>query len=213
MTSFNVSTDCHSQVVDLMNTLIRDCDKLKEGMINPNLLDVPNKTNQWNQFIEYSPKILHAGPVNNLLKRKTELKAQVYDICKNACKLYHATEKDDECPHCSSKRFKSSDGASSLVPAETMNMMSIGDYISRLLSNEQTREKLHYRDNRQSVSNELSDYFDGEEYKALKEKHLFESPDDIAIALFLDGFVNQEKSKQQMTIVHVMVLNYDPTIR
>ncbi|WP_334168683.1 hypothetical protein [Phocaeicola paurosaccharolyticus] len=46
MTSFNVSTDCHSQVVDLMNTLIRDCDKLKEGMINPKLLDAPNKTNQ-----------------------------------------------------------------------------------------------------------------------------------------------------------------------
>ena len=91
--------------------------------------------------------------------------------------------------------------------------MSLGDQLARLLGNSDAREKLHYRGNRPCITDGLSDYFDGEEYKALKDKHFFQSPDDVAVALFLDGFVNTKKSKQPLTIVHVMVLNYDPSLR
>lgn len=100
-----------------------------------------------------------------------------------------------------------------MVPAKTMKMMSLGDQLARLVGNDDSRKKLHFRANRQTVPGEMSDYFDGAEYKRLQALHFFQSPDDIAIALFLDGFVNQKKSKQEMTLVHVMILNYDPSIR
>ncbi|OAD67741.1 hypothetical protein PHYBLDRAFT_174069 [Phycomyces blakesleeanus NRRL 1555(-)] len=164
---------------------------------------------------EYSPEILRAGPVNTLLKNKAAIKPHAYDICVNACKLYNNTQNKEECPHCDSKRFMEAtdDTLAHLVLVKTMKMMSLGNQLARLLSNSDTRKKLHYRANRQLISSDLSDYFDGEEYRALKTQHLFQSPDNVAVALFLDGFVNQKKSKQQLTIVHAMILNYDPLIR
>ncbi|OAD75291.1 hypothetical protein PHYBLDRAFT_64218 [Phycomyces blakesleeanus NRRL 1555(-)] len=178
VTSFNVSTECHRQLANLMNTVFWDHDKLSK---------------------EYSPEILQAGPVNTLLKNKAAIKAHAYVICMNACRLYNNTQNKEECPHCGSKRFmEATDNTlTHLVPVKTMKMI--------LLGNSDTRKKLHYRANRQLISSELSDYFDGEEYKALKTQHFFQSPDDVAVALFLDGF--------QLTIVHVMILNYDPLIR
>ncbi|KAL0086205.1 hypothetical protein J3Q64DRAFT_1698060 [Phycomyces blakesleeanus] len=38
VTDFGVSTDLHSLLVDLLNTVIRNNDKLKEGMFNSNFL-------------------------------------------------------------------------------------------------------------------------------------------------------------------------------
>ncbi|KAL0582365.1 hypothetical protein ABG067_007792, partial [Albugo candida] len=66
---------------------------------------------------------------------------------------------------------------------------------------------------REEVPGVISDYFDGADYKAFKANNLFQSPEDIAIALYADGFVNQNKGKQELVILHVMVLNYDPALR
>ena len=94
-----------------------------------------------------------------------------------------------------------------------MKMMSVGDQLSHMLSNNSTRINLQYRHEREEVPGVITDYFDGEDYRTLRANGMFESPDDLAIALFVDGFVNQKKSKQEMTIVHVLVLNFDPSIR
>ncbi|OAD78838.1 hypothetical protein PHYBLDRAFT_73863 [Phycomyces blakesleeanus NRRL 1555(-)] len=194
ITSFNISTECHCQLANLMNTVFWDHDKLSK---------------------EYSPEIFQTGPVNTLLKNKAAIKTHTYVICVNACKLYNNTQNKEECPHCGSKRFMEAtdDTLTHLVSVKTMKMMLLGDQLARLFDNSDTREKLHYRAKRQLISSELSDYFDGEEYRALKTQHFFQSPDDVAVALFLDGFVNQKKSKQQLTIVYAMILNYDPLIR
>ncbi|KAI9485884.1 MAG: hypothetical protein EXX96DRAFT_534203 [Benjaminiella poitrasii] len=87
-----------------------------------------------------------------------------YDVCENVCKLYDITKNEDQCPHCGSKRSKQANTNSALVLVNTMKMMSFGDQLAELLRNSDTRRKLHYRANRQSVSKRLSDYFDGEEY-------------------------------------------------
>lgn len=94
-----------------------------------------------------------------------------------------------------------------------MKMMSIGDQLAKLLGNNTTRQELHYRHNRVANPNVISDFFDGAMYKNFVAKGNFQNKDDIAVALFLDGFVNRKKSKEPLTIVHVMVLNYDPIIR
>ncbi|GAA5804209.1 hypothetical protein HPULCUR_009696 [Helicostylum pulchrum] len=74
-------------------------------------------------------------------------------------------------------------------------------------------KKLHYAYNRESLPGYITDYFDGESYKAFKAKNNFTSPDDVVIALYVDGFVTQKKSKQELVFVHVLVLNYGPSIR
>ncbi|KAG2193041.1 hypothetical protein INT47_009291 [Mucor saturninus] len=192
ITSFQVFSECHRQIVHLMNTVIRDHDKLAE---------------------EYNPHIRHAGPVSTLLKEKTSIKAHEYDICSNVCQLFDITKDEKICSVCKADRYKSEVQGSPLVPEQTMKMMSVGDQLSKLLSHEETREKLRYRHDRKATPGIISDYFDGEDYKALKNANLFQSPDDIAIALFVDGFVNQKKSRQEMTIVHVLVMNFYPSIR
>jgi len=95
----------------------------------------------------------------------------------------------------------------------TLKMMSVGDHIARILGNDELRQKMRYRSSREAVEGRYSDYFDSAEYKEFKEKNNFENPDDVAVALFVDGFVNQKKSKIDLTIVHVVILNYDPALR
>lgn len=156
---------------------------------------------------------MHAEPVKNLLKNSTLLKAHEYDICTNTCMLFDISKNETKCSICGDERYVSDEGDSSLVPVETMKMMSVGDQLSHMLSNDDTRKMLQYRHDREEVPGTISDYFDGEDYKALKAKGMFESSDDIALALFVDGFVNQKKSQQEMIIMHVLVLNFDPSIR
>ena len=135
---------------------------------------------------------MHAEPVKTLLKNATHLKAHKYDICCNTCMLFDVSKNETECSVCGTERYLSVEGNSSLVPIEEMKMMSVGDQLSPMLRNEDTRKHLHYRHEREEVPGIISDYFDGKDYKALKAKGMFESPEDIALALFVDGFVNQK---------------------
>ncbi|KAI8073533.1 hypothetical protein BDF21DRAFT_343976 [Thamnidium elegans] len=89
-----------------------------------------------------------------------------------------------------------------------MNIMSIGDLLAQMISDPKTNELLKYRAER-----EASDIFDGQNYKDLIRKGFFTNPNDIAIGLFTDGFVNQKKGKNTYTIIHVIVFNFDPSIR
>ncbi|KAG2193951.1 hypothetical protein INT47_003521 [Mucor saturninus] len=183
VTSFQVSSECHRQIVRLMNTVIRDHEKLAE---------------------EYNPHILHAGPVSTLLKEKTSIKAHEYDICKNVCQLFDITKDEEVCSVCKENRYESQVPGSALIPHQTLKMMSVGDQLSKLLSHGETRQKLRYRRDRKENPGIISDYFVGKDYKALKAANLFQSPEDIALVLFVDGFVNQKKSKPEMPIVHYM---------
>jgi hypothetical protein len=95
--------------------------------------------------------------------------------------------------------------------------MSIGDIISRLLANPDTRAELRYRheyDNRENAEpNIIADFFDGEEYKAFKRNNNFQNEHDVAIALFNDGFVTTNRGGRLFTMMHVVVLSYNPQLR
>ena len=95
-----------------------------------------------------------------------------------------------------------------------MNIMSIGDLLAQMLSDSKTNELLKYRAEREASDiDEIRDIFDGQNYKDLIRKGFFTNPNDIAIGLFTDGFVNQKKGKNTYTIIHVIVFNFDPSIR
>ena len=91
--------------------------------------------------------------------------------------------------------------------------MSVGDQIANLLGDSNRRKDLRWRDERVSVPGTYQDFFDGSAYKEFREKGGFQNPDDVAIALFTDGFVNQKQNSNHFTIVHAVILNYDPSIR
>ncbi len=135
---------------------------------------------------------------------------QEYDVCVNGCKLFGPENEERKCPHCDEQRFGDE---VRVEPRNTMSILSVGDHIARLLADDVRRQELRYRAERMSVPGTYQDFFDGSAYKEFKEKGGFQNPDDVAVALFTDGFVNQKQNSNHFTMVHAIILNYDPSNR
>lgn len=205
----NVSRDCYRRLVRFVNTVIRDNKKLLQGK-------VPDDISKFNLLISFfftessDPKIMHGPAVQNLLVKNSQVKGHVYHVCVHGCKLYN--DDSESCEYCHENRFKSVE-LGVRIPTATIKILSIGDIIAQLLGNEKTRELLRYRADRE-VDQGITDFFDGENYKDFRDNYnAFQNPDDIAIALYTDGFVNDNKGKMKFTMIHAIVLNYDPCLR
>lgn len=153
---------------------------------------------------------MHGDVVDDLLESSLDMKEHLYDVCKNGCKLYGTDKNEDKCQHCNEVRFKQN---ASKTPKATMSILSIGECLAQMLASPKTNNLLKYRSERETTPNSISDIFDGQNYKDLVQKGLFSNPDDIAIGIFTDGFVNQKKGKSSYTIIHVIIFNFDPSIR
>lgn len=142
-----------------------------------------------------------------------DVRSHQYDICPNGCKLYQKNDVDTlTCNSCNEPRF------SDLVtkkPARKMKMMSIGDRMAGVLANDRFRDLMKYRHNYQYEEGVYKDYFDGEEYKHLKNNtDSFASEDDVAIALFFDGFQpGKATTGDKLSIIHLVNLNFPPEFR
>ena len=95
--------------------------------------------------------------------------------------------------------------------------VSIAKKIAQLLSVDKKREELMYR--HQVFENEHlqddSDLFDlycGDVYEEMKQDRVFTLLLDQGVLLAVDGFTSR-KSHKAMMIIHVILLNYEPTIR
>ncbi|CEP08941.1 hypothetical protein [Parasitella parasitica] len=152
--------------------------------------------------------------VETMMKRQASFEAHSYDVSVNGCKLYNLVDQETSCTYCNSHRFQVDNPVKSLA---TVKIMSLGDIISRLLANPDTRAELRYRhkyDNRENPEpNVIDDFFDGEKYKAFKNNNNFQSKNDVAIALVKDGFVTTKRGGRPLTMIHVFVLSYDPQKR
>ncbi|OAD67250.1 C2H2-type zinc finger transcription factor [Phycomyces blakesleeanus NRRL 1555(-)] len=191
MLQHRISRAAYRDIVRFVNTIIRDHNEI---------------------MLEPGAKISHGKTVNALLKSKSSVKGHEYDVCPNGCQLYGINDNQESCVDCGKPRYKT-DTEQSQTPAASMKLMSVGGMFSQILADSATRELLHYRANRESVASQLTDIFDGENYKQLVQQGLFSNPDDIAIGLYTNGFVNQKKGKSSYTIVHAVVFNLDPSIR
>lgn len=156
------------------------------------------------------PRILHGDVVDRLIQTKTAIKGHEYQVCVNGCKLFVNNNTEEHCPHCQQPRYKDRD---STVPRSSIKMMSIGDILAQKLADPETRQLMQYRVNREAEPCCVEDVFDGEHYKNLVSKGYFSNPDDVAIGLFTDGFVNQNKGKSSYTMVHAIIYNFPPSIR
>lgn len=89
-----------------------------------------------------------------------------------------------------------------------MKYNSVGDLLANALANEETRELMLYRHNYESKPGVYNDYFDGAEYKKFKDTNLFNGAHDIALVMFVDGFVPGDKNRQdKLTIIHLLNMN------
>ncbi|KAI9005433.1 hypothetical protein CLU79DRAFT_713157, partial [Phycomyces nitens] len=122
-----------------------------------------------------------------------------YDVCPKGCKLYNLDDAQVECAACGEQRYKPNNSIVK-VPIAQMKLLSIGDIISKMLADRDTRELLQYRANRESRAGEINDIFDGKNYKELVRQGMFANPDDIALGIYTDGFVNQKKGKASYTV-------------
>lgn len=95
-----------------------------------------------------------------------------------------------------------------------MKIMSVGDRVARFLVNDGFRNLMKYRHNYHYKEGVYKDYFDGQEYRYLKENtDFFSSEDDVAMALFFDGFQpGHGTSGHKLAIVHLLNLNFPPRI-
>lgn len=160
-------------------------------------------------------KILHCEAVERMLSKRANFVApHLYDTCPNGCYLFNNNNFSTKCPVCNSARYKDNN-VNAKVPAQSIKLLSIGDTFSKLLSNDSTRELLLYRSKYQchSEKGKYQDYFDGSAYQDCLNKGLFKNPDDQAVALFVDGFVNSKRGAKKYTMIHLVLLNHSPGIR
>ncbi|OAD74354.1 hypothetical protein PHYBLDRAFT_167768 [Phycomyces blakesleeanus NRRL 1555(-)] len=130
-------------------------------------------------------KISNGKTVDALLKSKSSVKGHEYDVCPNGCRLYGINDDQESCVDCGKLQYKT-DTEQSQISAASMKLMSVSDMFSQMLADPATRELLYYRANRESVAGQLTNIFDGENYKQLVQQGLFSNPDDIVI-----GYTNK----------------------
>jgi hypothetical protein len=111
-----------------------------------------------------------------------------------------------QCPTCDEPVYSND------KPRRTINMLPLSTQLGLLLFNTETRKDLLYRANYTHNENFYDSIFSGSHYQAQKHQ-LFESPYDIAIGLYVDGFKPPAKPSTSLTMVHIVIYNYHPSIR
>lgn len=124
-------------------------------------------------------------------------------------------EEDQETTECKNAQCKEAryltDG---VTPRRTMKMLSVGQQVAAMLANPKTRELMKYRSEYVSNTGIYKDYFDGEAYKEYQGQGLFSGDDDVALAMFVDGFTATKSSQSaKLTIIHLLNMNIPPEQR
>ena len=218
--SFSIPREAARELVYFIRTLIRN--NLKRTAINngkqkrKELLYIIFKvadSNNYPPMLGLLPStVLFQDTLERRLAKKTKVTSHQYDICPNGCKLYQKLDQDTlECEHCGKARYTGQD----LKPVKQMKIMSVGDRVASFLANNDMRDLMKYRHNYQHEVGVYKDYFDGQEYRSLlNTTDLFSSEDDVAMALFYDGFQpSHAGSGNHLGIIHLLNLNIPPEYR
>jgi hypothetical protein len=95
-----------------------------------------------------------------------------------------------------------------------MQLQSVGQQVASMLAISKTRKLMRYRSQYQSEVGLYKDYFDGETYKMHQRNGLFSGEDDVALAMFVDGFTATKSSQSsKLTIIHLLNMNIPPEYR
>ncbi|KAG9126908.1 hypothetical protein FRC07_001453 [Ceratobasidium sp. 392] len=146
------------------------------------------------------------------------LETRSYDCCVNSCICYLGKYKDlRSCPECNSLRFSAGD-----KPRRTFHYTPLIPQLIGLFQNRDSIEKMQHRVRHEAYRaanpGKLSDVFDGELYRTLRTKKVFQernykffdNPTDIALGLGTDGFnLFKRRHKGESTAWPLILVNYN----
>jgi hypothetical protein len=150
------------------------------------------------------------------------IKPVYYDCCPKSCIAYTGKYKDGaQCPFCNELRYTQHH-----QPRRMFCYIPLIPRLQKYFSNPNTAKLLSYRHSHKSDSNSISDVFDGEHYKNLKNTvttvdgirlphYYFSSEDDIAFSVCLDSYLlykRRRRGPSAMPIV-LQIYNLPPEIR
>ncbi|KAI8059009.1 hypothetical protein BC940DRAFT_12924 [Gongronella butleri] len=146
--------------------------------------------------------------VKALLERQFPATPVEFDMCVQGCEMF--TDADAErCSRCSQPRWDSKDNA-----RRQTKQLSVMDLLAVQVANAKMRSRMQYRHNRTPAPDSMDDIFDGTAYKQLvSEKKLFNSVNDIALGLFIDGFISPAQATHHLTLVQLCNFNLHPKER
>ena len=146
-----------------------------------------------------------------LAKREISFSPVVeYETCARGCYLFDVDDDQNliSCPVCNTERNASKKTYTKYV--------SIPRKIAQLLAVNSKQDELMYRHRKfesdMHDEGECFDIFCGDIYQNMKQQEAFRLPLDEGVLLAVDGFTSR-KSTKSMMIIHVILLNYEPTIR
>ena len=149
--------------------------------------------------------------VKKYLTEVTGLVPVFYDMCENSCICYtEEYEFYQRCPICESARLDTKGKAKKVMP-----YLSIKDRLKTQFSNENRAKELLYRYEHITNKNDddLDDIFDGEIYKELVNKNLFNDKRDVAFTASCDGYQIFKQKTDDCWLFLMINNNLEPTLR
>lgn len=157
------------------------------------------------------------------------------DVCPNGCYLFPSNDKNVltcTVSTCNRPRYNqheeamaarragldlNAETALSLSPVQHLSVVSVGAALAQLLVNDDKLPLFNYRRSLVPFNEQepvYRDIFDGEIFRNfVNQGSIFQSPDDIALLLFVDGFEPKHVHNHTMTIVHCLIMSIDPSNR
>ena len=134
-------------------------------------------------------------------------------MCENSCICYTGSyESYQNCSLCNSSRYNLNNKSKKVMP-----YLSIKEMLKIQYNNEVRVKELlyHYKyiTNKESNDNDLNDIFDGNIYKELLEKNLFNDKKDIAFTVSCDEYQIFKQKTDDCWVFLIINNNLNPLIK
>src|SRR6266496_4437858 len=151
--------------------------QVNEERLNKNFTEAA-----YNNIIKlFANKNLSLYKIKKILEEFTGLVLTFYDMCENSCICYTDTyENYQSCSLCKSSRYDSNNKLK-----KVMSYLSIKERLKIQYNNEARAKELLYRSEyiNDNENNDFKDIFDGNIYKELLERNLFNDKRDVAFTV------------------------------
>lgn len=149
------------------------------------------------------------------MKKETKAVSHTYNICGCGSTVFQKNNHENPvvCKREKNKKrvCNAPTEAEAIAQNRKVTYKSVGDLVARQLADENTRQLMQYRHNYDHRDGEWEDVFDGLNYQTMLADHEFDGADDVAIGLFIDGFVPSKSGrKSNLTLVLLIKFNLPP---
>lgn len=163
-------------------------------------------------------KVKHDETIIEKIKKETKAVSHTYNICGCGSTVFQKNNSEHPVVCRREKNKKrvctAPTEAEAIAQGRIVTYKSVGDLIARQLADKNTRQLMQYRHSYEHREGEWEDVFDGRNYQTMLASNDFSENDDVAIGLFIDGFVPSKSGrKSNLTLVLLINFNIPPEYR